>query len=276
MSILPFTLRWIDFFDIMIVAILFYYILLWLQGTRAIPLIRGLVVILLIYLGGRVLGLHTINWLFDKFVAVVAVMLVILFQPELRRTLERFGRGKLLGTLGFAPAPHGSFYVRNVVRAVEQLSEAKIGALIILERMSGLTEYLESGVRLDAMLSAELLVSIFNPKSPLHDGAVAIQGDRVLAASCLLPLSESRLLDKRLGTRHRAAVGISELSDALAIVVSEKTGIISLAENGFLVRYLTKDQLEEKIFSLYKVEKVKANNNHFHLNFAAPWKAWKK
>ena len=195
---------------------MFYYILLWLQGTRAIPLIRGLVVILLIYLGGRVLGLHTINWLFDKFVAVVAVMLVILFQPELRRTLERFGRGKLLGTLGFAPAPHGSFYVRNVVRAVEQLSEAKIGALIILERMSGLTEYLESGVRLDAMLSAELLVSIFNPKSPLHDGAVAIQGDRVLAASCLLPLSESRLLDKRLGTRHRAAVGISELSDAMA------------------------------------------------------------
>ena len=268
---LPFTLRWIDFVDIVIVAILFYYVLLWLQGTRAIPLIRGLVVILLIYLGGRLLGLYTINWLFDKFAAVIVIMLVILFQPELRRTLERFGRGKLLGTLGFAPAPHGSFYVRSVVRAVEQLSEGKIGALIVLERVTGLTEYLESGVRLDAMLSAELLVSIFNPKSPLHDGAVAIQGDRVLAASCLLPLSESRLLDKRLGTRHRAAVGISELSDSLVIVVSEKTGIISLAENGYLTRYLTKDQLEEKLFSLYKVEKMKVELFPFK-----SWKIWKK
>lgn len=269
--ILPFDLRWIDLIDIVIVAILFYYILLWLQGTRAIPLIRGLILILLVYLAGRILGLYTINWLFDKFVAVIAVMLVVLFQPELRRTLERFGRGRLLGTLGFAPAPHGSFYVRNVVRAVEQLSESKTGALIVLEKMTGLTEYLESGVRLDAMLSAELLLSIFNPKSPLHDGAVVIQGDRILSASCLLPLSESRLLDKRLGTRHRAAVGISELADALVIVVSEKTGIISLAENGFLTRYLTRDQLEEKLFSLYKVEKVKTEI--FPLK---SWKIWKK
>jgi len=269
---LPFELRWIDFIDIIIVATMFYYILLWLQGTRAIPLIRGVILVLLIYLAGRMLDLYTINWLFDKFVAVVAVMLVILFQPELRRTLERFGRGRLLGTLGFTPTPHGSYYVRNIVRAVEQLSETKIGAIILLERLSGLTEYLESGVRLDAMLSAELLVSIFNPKSPLHDGAVVVQGERVLAASCLLPLSESRLLDKRLGTRHRAAVGISELSDALVIVVSEKTGIISVAENGYLSRYLTKDQLEEKLFSLYKVEKVKAEG----FPLFKSWKIWKR
>lgn len=273
MIALPFGLRWIDFVDILIVATLFYYILLWLRGTRAIPLIRGLIVILLIYLVGRALNLYTINWLFEKFVAVIAVMLVVLFQPELRRTLERFGRGRLLGRLGFAPVPHGSFYVRHIVRAVEQLSESKVGALILLEKVTGLTEYMESGVRLDAMLSAELLVSIFNPKSPLHDGAVVVQGDRILAASCLLPLSESRLLDKRLGTRHRAAVGISELSDALVIVVSEKSGIISLAENGFLTRYLTKDQLEEKLFSLYKVEKVKTEI--FPFKFKS-WKIWKK
>ncbi len=269
---LPFDIRWFDLIDILIVAVLLYYILLWLRGTRAIPLIRGLILVLLVYFLGRILGLYTINWLFDKFVAVIAVMLVILFQPELRRTLERFGRGRLLGTLGFAPAPHGSFYVRNIVRAVEQLSENKIGALIVLERVSGLTEYLESGVKLDAALSAELLVTIFNPKSPLHDGAVVIQGERILAASCLLPLSESRLLDKRLGTRHRAAVGISELSDAFVIVVSEKSGIISLAENGFLTRYLTKDQLEEKLFSLYRVEKVKKTEI---LPFKS-WKIWKK
>ncbi len=270
---IPFEMRWIDIIDILIVATLFYYILLWLRGTRAIPLIRGLIVILLVYLAGRLLDLYTINWLFDKFVAVIAVMLVILFQPELRRTLERFGRGRLLGTLGFAPTPHGSFYVRNIVRAVETLSENKIGALIVLEKVTGLTEYLESGVRLDAMLSAELLVSIFNPKSPLHDGAVVVQGDRINAASCLLPLSESRLLDKRLGTRHRAAVGISELSDALVIVVSEKTGVISLAENGFLTRFLTKDQLEEKLFSLYKVEKVRTEHLPFKFK---PFKLWKK
>jgi len=271
MTLLPFTVRWIDLLDIAIVAVLLYYILLWLRGTRAIPLIRGLIVILLIYLGGKMMGLYTINWLFDKFMAVIAVMLVVLFQPELRRTLERFGRGKVLGRLGFAPAPHGSFYVRNIVRAAEQLSENKLGALVVIERVSGLTEYLESGVRLDAMLSAELLLSIFNPKAPLHDGAVIVQGDRILAASCLLPLSESRLLDKRLGTRHRAAVGISELCDALVIVVSEKTGIISLAENGFLTRYLTRDQLEEKLFSLYKVEKVKTDIFPFK-----SWKIWKK
>jgi len=271
MTHIPFAIRWIDAIDILIVAVLLYYFLLWLQGTRAVSLIRGLVLIVLIYLAGRVFGFYTINWLFDKFVAVIAVMLVVLFQPELRRTLERFGRGRFLGALGFTPTPHGSFYVRNIVRAVEQLSENQTGALIILEKTTGLSEYMESGVRLDAMISTELLVSIFNPKSPLHDGAVIIQGERIAAASCLLPLSESRLLDKRLGTRHRAAVGISELSDALTVVVSEKTGTISVAENGFLTRFLTKDQLEEKLFSLYKVEKVKSEGQPLWLNLT-PWK----
>ncbi|MGB9613524.1 MAG: diadenylate cyclase, partial [Candidatus Margulisiibacteriota bacterium] len=181
---IPIDFRWIDLVDITIVAIFIYYILLWLQGTRAIPLIRGIILILLLYLLGRFLHLYTINWLFDRFAAAVAVMLVILFQPELRRTLERFGRGKFLEVLGFMPIPHGSVYVRHIVRAVEQLSEAKIGALIVIEKTMGLTEYLESGLRLDALLSSELLLSIFNPKSPLHDGAVIVQGDRILAASC--------------------------------------------------------------------------------------------
>ncbi len=253
----PFEFRWIDVVDITFVAIIVYYILLWLQGTRAFTLIRGFLLILLVYVVGRLFGLYTINWLFDRFAAIIVIMLVILFQPELRRMLERFGRGRFLGALGLTALPRGSFYVRHVVRAVEQLAEEKIGALIIIERVTGLTEYLESGIRLDSLISAELILSIFSPKSPLHDGAVIIQGERILAASCLLPISESRLLDKRLGTRHRAAVGISEVSDALAIVVSEKTGIISFAENGYLTRYLTKDLLEEKLFSLYKVEKTK-------------------
>ena len=265
---MPIEFRWIDLIDIAIVAVIFYYILLWLQGTRGLSLIRGFLLILLVYVTGRFFGLYTINWLFDRFAAIIALMLIVIFQPELRRMLERFGRGKFLGALGVVNTPHGSLYVRHIVRAVEQLAEEKTGALIIIEKLTGLNEYLESGIRIDAIISTELMLSIFNPKSPLHDGAVIIQGERMLAAGCLLPISENRLLDKRLGTRHRAAVGISEASDALAIVVSEKTGIISFAENGYLTRYLTKDLLEEKLFSLFKVEKAK--------NGLSRWKIWKK
>src|SRR3989338_4730120 len=130
----PFEIRWLDLVDIFIVAVIIYYILLWLRGTRAVSLIRGLLLILLIYIVGRLLNLYTINWLFDKFAAVIAVMLVILFQPELRRTLERFGRGRFLGALAFAPAPQGSIYVRHVTKAAGQLSESKIGAVIVIER----------------------------------------------------------------------------------------------------------------------------------------------
>ncbi|MFA5113978.1 MAG: diadenylate cyclase CdaA [Candidatus Margulisiibacteriota bacterium] len=264
----PLELRWLDFVDIAIVAVIVYYILSWLQGTRALSVIRGFLLILLVYVGGRYFGLYTINWLFDRFAAIIALMLIILFQPELRRMLERFGRGRFVGTLGLGPAPHGSYFVRHLVKAAEQMAEEKTGALIIIERATGLNEYQESGTKVDGLISAELLLSIFNTRSPLHDGAVIVQGERVMAASCLLPISESRLLDKRLGTRHRAAVGISEVSDALAIVISEKTGTISLAENGYLTRYLTKDMLEEKLFSLYKVEKPK--------NGLLPWKKTRK
>lgn len=264
----PIEFRWIDIVDITIVAVLIYYVLLWLQGTRAIPLIRGLLLILIIYISGRVFGLYTLNWLFDRFAAAIVVMLVILFQPELRRTLERLGRGRLLEAFGLVSIPRGSLYVRHIARAVEQLAEEKIGALIVIEKLAGLNEYLDSGIRIDAILSSELLLSIFDPRSPLHDGAVVVQADRILAASCLLPISESRMLDKRLGTRHRAAVGISEISDAVTVVVSEKTGIISFAENGYLTRYLTKEMLEEKLLSLYKAEKSKPD--------LFPWKIWKK
>lgn len=262
------SFRWADALDILIVAALIYYILLWLRGTRAEQLLRGIVLIIFIYAMGKLLNLYTINWLFEKFAAVIMILLIIVFQPELRRTLERFGRNRMLGILGFSPMPHGSWFVRQLIRAVENLAEGKIGAIVVIEKTSGLTEVVESGVRVDARLNAELILSIFSQKSPLHDGALIIQGDRIVAAGCLLPLSENNLLDRRLGTRHRAAVGLSEQSDAFIIVVSEKTGIISIAENGYLTRFLTREMLEEKIFSLYKFQPKKIE--------LKPWKSWVK
>ncbi|MCX5750605.1 MAG: diadenylate cyclase CdaA [Candidatus Saganbacteria bacterium] len=261
--------RWNDIIDILVVTTLIYYILSWLQGTRAIQVIQGILLILIIYLVGWYLELHTIEWLFDKFAAVIAMMLIIIFQPELRRTLERFGRGKLLSSMGFSAGHKGAWFVRHLIRAIETFSETKTGAIIVIERNTGLSEYVESGIRLDAIISTELLLSIFSVKSPMHDGAVIIQGDRIVAAGCLLPLSESRLLDKRLGTRHRAAIGITEVSDAVVIVVSERMETISIAENGYLTRSLSRDMLEEKILHLFEPASTKSE--------ILPWSfIWKK
>jgi diadenylate cyclase len=248
-----FNVKPVDVIDILIVAGGIYYMLVWLQGSRAIALIRGLVVITLLYLCAKLFGLTTINWILDKLGPIILVVIIIVFQPELRRALERLGRERILVRLGFVDTGRGSWFVRHIVRGAEQLSETKTGALIVIEKNTGLSEFLESGVKLDAVISSDLLMSIFSPKNPLHDGAVIIQGDRIAAASCLLPLSDTRLLDRRLGTRHRAAVGMSEQTDAVVIVVSEKTGIISIAQNGLLSRQITKEMLEEKLFEVYRV-----------------------
>jgi diadenylate cyclase len=192
-----------------------------------------------------------INWFFEKFSAAILVVLIIVFQPELRRTLERLGRGRFLRRMGLTPKA-SSWFIRSLVRSIEWLADNKTGAIIALERNTGLNDFIESGTRLDALISHELLISIFGNKSPLHDGAMIIQGDRITAAGCLLPLSESKMLDKSLGTRHRAAVGLSEMTDALIIVVSETTGGISMAENGNLTRSVIREMLEEKLFSMYR------------------------
>jgi len=258
----------LNLIDISIVAVSFYYLLLLLKGTRAASLLRGIVILLLVFAAARILGLNTINWLFDKFAAAILVVLIIVFQPELRRALDQLGRSRFFGRVGIV-MPNSSWFIRSLVRSMEQLTEDKTGALIVLERNTGLSEYVESGVKVDALLSAELLTAIFNPKSALHDGAVIIQGDRILAAGCLLPLSESKLLDKRLGTRHRAGVGLSEISDAIIFIISETTGTISIAENGCLTRFLTREMVEEKLFSLYREQYAKTEVN-------LPWTKKKK
>jgi len=257
-------LRWVlDVIDISIVAVFLYYLILWLRGTQAANLLRGLIFLATLYIAAKLLGLQTLNWFFEKFSAAILVVLIIVFQPELRRTLERLGRGGFLRRMGLTP-PASSRFIRSLVRSIEWLAEKKAGALIVLERNTGLNEFIESGIRIDSLISYEMIISIFEPKTPLHDGAIIILGDRIIAAGCLLPLSESKLLDKSLGTRHRAAVGISEMTDALVIVVSETSGAISLAENGYLTRSVTREMLEEKLFSIYREQYPK-------VEFRFPW-----
>jgi diadenylate cyclase len=262
-------LRWLlDVLDIAIVAAFFYYLIVWLRGTQAANLLRGLFLLSALYLAAKFLHLRMLNWFFDKFSAAILVVLIIVFQPELRRALERIGRGGFLRRIGLTP-PATSWFIRAILRSNERLAEEKTGAIIVLERNTGLNEYIESGTRLDAIISSELIISIFDRQSLLHDGAVVIQWNRITAAGCLLPLSESRLLDKRLGTRHRAAVGLSELSDAIVLVVSETTGTISVAENGYLTQSVTREMLEEKLFALYREMLPK-------MEIRMPWKRKKK
>jgi len=261
----PFGISWIDALDIAIVAFLLYQIFVWFKGTAGMQLLKGLLVLFLIYIAAQQLGLRTLNWFMDRFVTVILVVIVIVFQPELRRALERLGRGKILSRLGISFVPKNSAIVRQVIDAVEKCSDDKIGGLIVLERSTGLNEFLESGVKIDAPVSEELLITILTKGTPLHDGAIIVQGSRILAAGCLLPLSESRFIDRRLGTRHRAAIGMSEQSDALVVVVSEQSGAISVAENGCLNSDLTKEQLEERLFELYKPDDKRKIKFPFHL-----------
>lgn len=251
---IPFGLSLIDLIDMVIVSVILYQIFVWLKGTAGMQLLRGLLIIFAVYFLAQQLGLRTLNWLMERFVTIILIVIIIVFQPELRRALERIGRGRFLSKFGISLGTKGSAVVRQLIDAVEKCAQEKIGALIVLERNTGLNEFLESGIKIDAPVSEELLITILTPQTPLHDGAIIIQGDRIAAAGCLLPLSESRLIDRRLGTRHRAAVGMSEQSDSLVIVVSERTGTISVAENGYLQRFLSKELLEERLFDLYKTD----------------------
>jgi len=240
-----FNLRWQDALDIILVAIIIYQIFLILQGTQAIWVLAGLFLLFLSYIGARYLELFTLEWLLDSVVKSFFLIIIILFQADIRRVLSRIGRRAL--------APHGGSEpqtMEEICEAAETLSNYRIGGLIALERQVGLSEYLEGSVRLDSLVTWELLVSIFWPHNPTHDGAVIIQGDRIVASGCLLPLTRSTGLDPTLGTRHRAAVGLTENTDALALVVSETNGQISLAQGGKLRQNLTRLQLRQELRGL--------------------------
>lgn len=241
---MTFTFR--DAIDIIIVAYVIYRVIDLIQGTRATTLVKGLAFIFASSVVARALSLRTISWLLDQAITIVLVALPVVFYPELRRALEQIGRGQLFTRLGIPSKDKPLPIIDEITEAVARLSEKRIGALIAIERETGLQEFIETGISLDAIASKELLMNIFEPNSPLHDGAVILRDNRIASAACLLPLTESHL-GSHLGTRHRAAVGLSEQTDALVVVVSEETGTISLAVGGRLRRYLNEARLKEQL-----------------------------
>ena len=250
----------IDIVEIIIITFLFYTVLVWIKSTRAWMLFKGLVVILLFVLVAAVFQMSTILWIAEKTLNVGVIALVIIFQPELRRALEQLGRKKFLK--GVAAIDFGKDQIEvisekainELVRACFEMGRVKTGALIVIEDSVILSEYERTGIAIDALLSNQLLLNIFEKNTPLHDGAIIVRSNRVVSATCYLPLSDNMELSKELGTRHRAAVGISEVSDSLTIVVSEETGGVSVAKEGRLIRGLDQEGLRRHLKALQKYE----------------------
>ncbi|MBS3873060.1 MAG: diadenylate cyclase CdaA [Firmicutes bacterium] len=240
--------RILDLLEIAILYYVFYRLILLLRHTRAVQLIKGVVVLLGATLLSDSLRLTTLNWILSRAISALFIAIPLLFWPELRRALEHLGRTKFLGK-GFSlmTATDQTPVAAAIAQAAGALSKSSTGALIIIERESGLSEYSDTGVRIDAVVTPELLFNIFVPNTPLHDGAVIIRQGRLSAAGCYLPLSSNPEIEQELGTRHRAALGLTEETDALAVVVSEETGSISLAQGGELARHLDLAELERRL-----------------------------
>lgn len=250
----------ISVLDIIIVAFVLYRLIMLIKGTRAVQLLKGLVVLLVGTAASDWLGLETVHWLLRQTMTALVVALPIVFQPELRRALEKIGGGRFLARpLTLMAEDDRTDVIDEVVRAVKELAQTRTGALIVLERNTGLEEFIDAGIQTDAIITAELLLNIFVVNTPLHDGAAIIRGDRLAAAACVLPLASNSRLSHDLGTRHRAAVGITEQSDALAVVVSEETGRISLAVEGSLNRGLSDEALRENLTRSLKQPKTGYN-----------------
>ena len=244
----------IDIIDILIVAVIVYELLLLTRHTRGSALLKGLFLLLVIMLLSNLVGLKSLNWLMLAILQNGALVLVILFQPEFRKALERMGRSRLL-TKGNRRSvdEERDTVTSEIVQTVVDLSRRRVGALLVFERKTGLEDVIETGTRLDAEISAPLLENIFEPNTPLHDGAVVIRDDQVIAAACILPLAEASGVSRELGTRHRAAIGISENTDAAVVVVSEETGIVSMARDGSLKRPLSTDELKAFLNDYYSI-----------------------
>lgn len=247
-----------DVLDIAIVAFLVYKVLGFIRETRAEQLAKGLVVLVICALLSDFLKLYTLHWLLSGVVSVGLIAIVVIFQPELRRALEHLGRSRFANIMSDIDKEEAKRMVTEIVRAVESMSASRTGALMVIEKEITLNDIVETGTVIDAYISAEMIGNIFYEGAPLHDGALILRGDRLYAAGCVLPLTQNKELSKELGTRHRAGIGITENSDALVIIVSEETGVISLAQNGELTRFLEGKKIEKTLLDLYLQEDSKS------------------
>ena len=257
-----------DVIEILIIAYFIYHLLVWVKNSRVWMLIRGVIIISLFFIIAAILQMNTVIWLGEKLITVAVTVLIVVFQPELRRVLEQIGRRKITSFFSW-----GSMFktggkrfedstIVGMVTACYEMGAVKTGALIVVENDMQLTEFERTGINLDALVTRQLLINIFEKNTPLHDGAVIVRGDRIVSATCYLPLSENMGLSKELGTRHRAAVGISEVSDSLTIIVSEETGSVSYAKDGKIVRTVTEDMLISELKKLqHSGEETDENGN---------------
>lgn len=240
------SIRWQDVIDILIVGYIIYRVILLIKGTRAVQMLVGIAILIVIYFGARELEFLTLYWLLGTFLSSIFLIIIIIFQRDIRRALTQVGQTPF--SKGYEETVHA---LVEIVKAVQYMADRKIGSLIIIERETGLKDYLESGHRIDATVSRQLLVSLFLPNSPLHDGGVVIHNDRIISAGCVLPLTKNPYISKNLGTRHRAALGLSEETDAIIIVVSEETQKISLVQHGAITTDLDENGLRNRLDSIF-------------------------
>ncbi len=255
---IPKSLHVSNVFEIIILAFLIYEFIAWIKTTRAFALLKGIIVVVIFWFLAYIFNFSTILWIGAKILNFAIIALLVIFQPELRKALEKLGRKRFVST--FMPfndkkdkrERFSDNTVNELVRTCFELSKTKTGALIVIEQEILLTDYEKTGIQIDALVSSQLLINIFEHNTPLHDGAVIVRGDRIVSATCYLPLSDNMRLSKELGTRHRAAVGISEVTDTLTLVVSEETGAVSIAIGGELFRDVDQDYLKSKLVFLQK------------------------
>ena len=249
---IPTRIMWTDIVEIIIISFLVYHILVWIRDTKAWNLLKGIIVILVFLLFAALLNLSTILWIMEKIFSVGIIAVVIVLQPELRRALEQLGQKNFVaGLMPFETRTTDGLFsdktINEIVKASFEMGKVKTGALIVVEKNQKLTEYERTGIAVDAVVTNQILINIFEHNTPLHDGAVLVRGDRVVAATCYLPLSDSTRLSKELGTRHRAGVGVSEITDSLTVIVSEETGRVSVAYEGKLTRNVDADTLRKML-----------------------------
>ncbi|AMA63340.1 MAG: diadenylate cyclase CdaA [Kurthia gibsonii] len=260
----------LNILDILLVWFVIYKILTLIKGTKAVQLLKGIFVIIIIRIITEYLGLTTLGWMTNQVIDYGFLAIIIIFQPELRRALEQLGRGKLFARSGMQEEEERDRLISAMTKSISYMAKRRIGALISIEKDTGLNDYIETGIQMNSDISSELLINVFIPNTPLHDGAVIIQKNRIAAAACYLPLSESPFISKELGTRHRAAIGISEVTDAVTVIVSEETGGISLTVNGELHRDLSMEEFEQRLRNAWFGDTTEKNTTRWS------WKGGKK